>query len=69
MSLLDTDFYIFTMMQAIFHRYTNVDTKFTFAWRNWDQMNLSITVEDFIGRLKQRIDANPILSNTCDCFN
>jgi nicotinate phosphoribosyltransferase len=57
MSLLDTDFYIFTMMQAIFHRYTNVDTKFTFKWRNWEQMKLTITVEDFVGRLKKRIDA------------
>lgn len=56
MSLLDTDSYILSMMQAIFHQYTNVDTKFTFKWRNWDQMSLTITVEDFIGRLKQRVD-------------
>ena len=56
-SLFDTDFYILTMMQAIFHRYTNVDTKFTFKWRNWDKMHLNIKLDDFIGRLKQRLDA------------
>jgi len=55
-SLLDTDFYIFTMMQAIFHRYTNVDTKFTFKWRNWEQMKLTITVEDFVSLIKQHVD-------------
>ena len=56
-SLLDTDFYILTMMQAVFHRYTNVDTKFEFKWRNWDKMNFHITLDDFIGRLKKRLDA------------
>jgi len=56
-SLLDTDFYILTMMQAIFHRYTNVDTKFEFKWRNWDDMHFNIKLDDFIGRLKKRLDA------------
>jgi len=56
-SLLDTDFYILTMMQAIFHRYTNVNTKFEFKWRNWDKMHLNVSLDDFIGRLKQRLDA------------
>jgi len=56
-SLLDTDFYILTMMQAIFHRYTNVHTKFEFKWRNWDKMHLNIKLEDFLGRLKWRLDA------------
>lgn len=55
-SLLDTDFYIFTMMQAIFHRYTNVDTKFEFKWRNWDKMSMNISLSDFVGRLKKRLD-------------
>ena len=56
-SLLDTDFYILTMQQAIFHNYTNVDTKFEFKWRNWDKMDLRIGMDDFIGRLKDRLDA------------
>jgi len=55
-SLLDTDFYIFTMMQAIFHKYTSAQAKFEFKWRNWDDMNPNITLNDFIGRLKKRID-------------
>ena len=55
-SLLDTDFYILTMMQAIFHRYTAVDTKFEFKWRNWDKMHLNIKLPDFVGRLKQKLD-------------
>ena len=56
-SLLDTDFYILTMQQAIFHNYTSVDTKFEFKWRNWDKMDLRIGIDDFIGRLKDRLDA------------
>jgi len=55
-SLLDTDFYLLTMQQAIFHKYTDVDTKFEFEWRNWDKMELNITREDFVGRLKKRLD-------------
>ena len=56
-SLLDTDFYILTMMQAIFHRYTNVHADFTFKWRNWDKMKMNIDVKDFVARLKERVDA------------
>ena len=55
-SLLDTDFYTLTTQQAIFHNYTDVDTKFEFQWRNWDKMELNITREDFVGRLKKRLD-------------
>lgn len=55
-SLLDTDFYILTMMQAIFHKYTSAYAKFEFQWRNWDKMELNISREDFIGRLKKRLD-------------
>lgn len=55
-SLLDTDFYIFTMMQAIFHKYTAAHGKFEFKWRNWDKMKMNITLGDFVGRLKKRID-------------
>jgi nicotinate phosphoribosyltransferase len=56
-SLLDTDFYILTMQQAIFHKYTSVDTKFEFKWRNWEKMELRISMDDFIGRLKDKLDA------------
>jgi nicotinate phosphoribosyltransferase len=56
-SLLDTDFYILTMMQAIFHRYTNVDTKFTFKWRNWDKMNMVVSLDYFLDKLKEQLDA------------
>lgn len=55
-SLLDTDFYILTMMQAIFHMYTNVWVRCEFKWRNWDKMHLTIKLEDFLGRLKERLD-------------
>ena len=56
-SLLDTDFYILTMQQAIFHQYTNVDTKFTFKWRNWDAMTMVTPLPEFLYKLKERIDA------------
>lgn len=36
-SLLDTDFYKFTMMQAIFHKYTKTHVKYKFKWRNHHQ--------------------------------
>ena len=65
-SLLDTDFYLLTMKQAIFHKYTDVDTKFEFAWRNWDKMELNITREDFVGRLKKRLDHLCSLKYTTD---
>ena len=55
-SLLDTDFYVLTMMQAIFHHYTHVTTKFEFKWRNWGYMKLNIEMKDFVGRLKDRLD-------------
>lgn len=66
-SLLDTDFYIFTMMQAIFHRYTNVHTDFTFKWRNWDKMAFGmISPKDFVGRINERLDALCELRFTAD---
>jgi len=56
-SSLDTDFYILTMQQALFHQYTHADVMFQFKWRNWDKMDLRISIDDFIGRLKDRINA------------
>jgi len=54
------------MQQAIFHNYTDVDTKFEFEWRNWDKMELNITREDFIGRLKRQLDHLCSLRYTTD---
>jgi nicotinate phosphoribosyltransferase len=65
-SLLDTDFYVLMMQQAAFHNYTDVDTKFEFEWRNWDKMELNITREDFIGRLKKQLDHLCSLRYTTD---
>ena len=55
-SLLDTDFYKFTMMQAVLHHHPGAMTRYEFKWRNWDQMQLRIPAEDFIGRLKKHLD-------------
>jgi len=65
-SLLDTDFYTFTMMQGIFHRYTAAEAEFEFKWRNWDLMNLKISMDDFIGRLKKHVNALCELQFTTD---
>lgn len=56
-SLMDTDLYILTMMQAIFHRYTNVDARFEFKWRNWDKMHLNCKLEYFVDGLKDQLDS------------
>ncbi len=56
-SLFDTDFYKLTMMQAVFHNYTNVKITYEFNWRNWDQMHLNIELKDFVGRVKDQLDA------------
>jgi nicotinate phosphoribosyltransferase len=55
-SLLDTDFYKFTMMQAVLHHYPAARVRYEFKWRNWEQMKLRIPVEDFVGRLKRNLD-------------
>ena len=55
-SLLDTDFYILTMMQAIFHRCTNTHTKFEFKWRNWDKMKMRIQLKGFLHFVEQELD-------------
>jgi nicotinate phosphoribosyltransferase len=55
-SLLDTDFYKFTMQQAVFHNYTDVNVRYAFRWRNWSDMHLNITLKDFAGRLKDQLD-------------
>lgn len=55
-SMLDTDFYKFTMMQAVLHQYPGAWVRYAFKWRNWSQMQLRIPLEDFIGRLKKELD-------------
>jgi nicotinate phosphoribosyltransferase len=55
-SLIDTDFYKFSMMQAVFHNYTNVHVRYAFKWRNWHEMHLNITLKDFAGRVKDQLN-------------
>ncbi|MFW6046323.1 MAG: nicotinate phosphoribosyltransferase [Candidatus Woesearchaeota archaeon] len=55
-SLLDTDFYKLTMMQAIYHKYTDVYVDYAFKWRNWDNMILNDDVYDFINKIDKEID-------------
>ncbi len=55
-SLCDTDFYSFTQMQPVLHQCSDAWVRYAFKWRNWDQMHLRISLEDFIGRLKKELD-------------
>ena len=55
-SLLDTDFYKLTMMQAVLHHYPSALVRYEFKWRNWDKMDLNISLEDFRGRIREAID-------------
>ena len=55
-SLLDTDFYILTMMKAVYHHYTDVPVKFEFCWRNWDKMNLNISIEQLVNKVNAELD-------------
>lgn len=43
-------------MQAVLHQYPGTNVRFAFKWRNWDQMQLRISLEDFVGRLKKELD-------------
>ena len=56
-SLLDTDFYKFTMMQAVLHQYPSAMVRYEFKWRNMSEMDLKISPEDFRGRVREHIDA------------
>ncbi len=51
-SLLDTDFYKLTMMQAVFHQYPDVTTGWRFVCRNKD-VNLSHLLNDVKKEVKQ----------------
>jgi len=68
-SLLDTDFYKFTMMQAVLHNYPGAMVRYEFKWRNWDQMQLRISAKDFVARLKKHLDTLCELRFTPDQLN
>lgn len=57
-SLCDTDLYKLTMQQVVLHKYSGAIVRYEFKWRNWSECkkHLRISVEDFIGRLKERLD-------------
>jgi nicotinate phosphoribosyltransferase len=55
-SLLDSDFYKFSMMEAVLHQYSGSMIRYVFKWRNSECMKLCIPMEDFIGRLKRELD-------------
>lgn len=55
-SMLDSDYYKFTMMQAVLHQRTGAWVKYKFKWRNFGKMQIRISPEDFLGRLKKEID-------------
>lgn len=54
-SLLDTDFYKFTMMQAVLHNYPSIWVKYKFKWRNFEKMKLYIDIEKFFAEVKREI--------------
>ena len=55
-SLLDTDFYKLTMMQVVLHQYASAWVRYAFKWRNWDQMHLTIPLQDFKSKVDAEID-------------
>ena len=55
-SLLDTDFYKLTMMQVVLHQYASAWVRYTFKWRNWDKMHLTISLQDFKSKVDTEID-------------
>ncbi len=56
-SLLDTDFYNFTMMQAVLHQYPATYASYTFKWRNWDFMKLDVSLETFCKELNRELNS------------
>ena len=50
-SLLDTDFYKLTMMQVVLHQYASAWVRYAFKWRNWDEMHLTVSLQDFKGKV------------------
>lgn len=56
LSLLDTDFYKLTMMQVVLHQYARAWVRYAFKWRNWDEMHLKGSLENFKRKLDEEID-------------
>jgi nicotinate phosphoribosyltransferase len=67
--MLQNDFYKFSMGQAVLHNYPATIVRYEFKWRNWEQMQLRISLEDFIGRLKKELDHLCLLRFTEDELN
>ncbi len=55
-SLLDTDFYKLTMMQVVLHQYASAWVRYAFKWRNWNEMHLKGSLENFKRKLDEEID-------------
>ncbi len=55
-SLLDTDFYKLTMMQVVLHQYASAWVRYSFKWRNWDEMHLTVPLQDFKIKVDEQID-------------
>ncbi len=55
-SLIDSDFYTFSMMQLALHQCSGAWVRYAFKWRNWDRMKLRISMDDFVGRVKKEVD-------------
>jgi nicotinate phosphoribosyltransferase len=55
-SLLDTDFYKLTMMQVVLHQYASAWVRYSFKWRNWDEMHLTVSLQDFKRMADEQID-------------
>jgi len=55
-SMLDTDFYKLTMMQAVFHHYAGAWASYEFKWRNWKDMRLNIDPKKFAILVKEQIE-------------
>jgi nicotinate phosphoribosyltransferase len=55
-SLLDTDFYKLTMMQVVLHQYASAWVRYAFKWRNWDEMHLTVSLQDFKCKVDAEID-------------
>ena len=56
-SLLDTDFYKFTMAQVVFHNYTDAWVKYKFKCRNGTGVPDLYSPEDFIIKIQRELDS------------
>lgn len=54
--LCDTDFYKLTMMQVVLHHYASAWVRYAFKWRNWGEMHLNCSLEDFRSQIDEKMD-------------